>query len=198
MGISIATAGNIPPTGKFIPNEGVRVFAEDGSVVQPGSGESGIVGVSVGVFDGYYKDEAKTSATIKEVDGVVYSFPGDWATVESDGTLQLLGRGSQCINTGGEKVFPEEVEEVVKRHAAVADCLIFGIPDERFGQRIVGVYSLREGAAADAAEIIDEARAHLSSYKLPRQLVAVETTPRQPNGKADYPTARALFDAAGS
>src|SRR5205814_1769050 len=81
----------------------------------------------------------------KEVDGVVYSFPGDWATVDTDGSLQLLGRGSQCINTGGEKVFPEEVEEVIKRHGAVADCLIFGIPDERFGQRIVGVYSLRDG-----------------------------------------------------
>jgi fatty-acyl-CoA synthase len=196
MGISIATAGNIPPTGKFTPNEGVRVFAEDGSVVQPGSGDSGIVGVSVGVFDGYYKDAAKTSATIKEVDGVVYSFPGDWATVEADGSLQLLGRGSQCINTGGEKVFPEEVEEVVKRHDAVEDCLVFGIPDERFGQRVVGVFSLRAGADADPAAVIDEARAHLSSYKLPRQLVVVDTTPRQPNGKADYPAARDLFDAA--
>ncbi len=196
MGISMASAGAIPPTGSFTPNPGVRVFAEDGSVVEPGSGVSGLVGVSVGVPDGYYKDATKSAATFREVDGVRYSFPGDWATVEADGALQLLGRGSQCINTGGEKVFPEEVEEVVKRHDAVEDCLIFGVPDERFGQRIVGVYSLRNGAQAVADDLIAAARTALSSYKLPRQLIAVDATPRTSVGKADYVAARELYEAA--
>jgi 3-oxocholest-4-en-26-oate---CoA ligase len=196
MGLSISTATAIAPTGSFLPNPGVAVFDENDQPVTAGSGVSGIVGVSVGIFDGYYKDSAKSAATIREVDGVVYSFPGDWATVEADGTLQLLGRGSQCINTGGEKVFPEEVEEIVKRHDDVDDCLIFGIPDERFGQRVVGVYSARPGAAPGPDDVIAAARAHLSSYKLPRRLVAVATTPRSAVGKPDYVTARELFDAA--
>ncbi|MEY2425044.1 MAG: 3-oxocholest-4-en-26-oate---CoA ligase, partial [Actinomycetota bacterium] len=104
--------------------------------------------------------------------------------------------GSQCINTGGEKVFPEEVEEVVKRHDDVDDCLIFGIPDERFGQRVVGVYSPRDGATPAPDDVIAAARSHLSSYKLPRQLVVVAATPRSAVGKPDYVTARELFDAA--
>jgi fatty-acyl-CoA synthase len=198
MGLSISTATAIAPTGKFLPNPGVVVFDENDEEVQPGSGVSGIVGVPADHPDGYYKDAAKSAATFRDVRGVTYSFPGDWALVEADGQLQLLGRGSQCINTGGEKVFPEEVEEVVKRHDAVADCLIFGIPDERFGQRVVGVYSLQDGAAAVPDAVINEARTQLSSYKLPRQLVAVATAPRHPNGKPDYVTAKELFDAAAS
>ena len=196
MGLSISTAASIAPTGKFLPNPGVVVLDENDEEVQPGSGVSGIVGVPTDQPDGYYKDAAKSAATFREVRGVTYSFPGDWALVEADAQLQLLGRGSQCINTGGEKVFPEEVEEVVKRHGAVADCLIFGIPDERFGQRVVGVYSLHDGASADAESVINEARTQLSSYKLPRQLVAVDTAPRHHNGKPDYVTAKELFDAA--
>ena len=95
---------------------------------------------------GYFKDPEKSARTFRVIDGVRYSFPGDWATVEADGSLTLLGRGSQCINTGGEKVFPEEVEEAVKRHEAVDDCLVVGIPDERFGERIVAVASLAAGS----------------------------------------------------
>jgi acyl-CoA synthetase (AMP-forming)/AMP-acid ligase II len=134
------------------------VLREDGSEVAPGSGEMGMVAISGVIPDGYYKDEAKTAKTFRSIGGTRYSFPGDWATVEADGSLVLLGRGSQCINTGGEKVFPEEVEEAVKRHPAADDCLIFGVPDERFGQRVVGVVSLAPGATATAEEVIASLR----------------------------------------
>ena len=108
---------------------------------------------------------------------------------------QLLGRGSQCINTGGEKVYPEEVEEAIKRHPAVEDCLVFGVPDERFGQRVVGVAVARAGRRRPTADdiLVDAARTRLSSYKVPRRCVVVDTVPRAPNGKADYRSARQLF-----
>ncbi len=145
---------------------------------------------------GYYKDPEKSARTFREVGGVRYSFPGDMARVAADGSLELLGRGSNCINTGGEKVFPEEVEEALKQHPAVEDALVFGVPDERFGNRIVGVVSLAPGAAATADEVITDTKHRLSSFKVPRSLHVAERVPRAPNGKADYPSARALFEAA--
>ena len=197
MGYSVSMKGAPAATGKFIPNPGVKVLTEDGQEVQPGSGESGIVAVPGSIPEGYYHDDEKTARTFKVIDGVRYSLPGDWATVEADGSLVLLGRGSQCINTGGEKVFPEEVEEILKLHPSVEDALVFGVPDERFGQRVVGVASLSPGAAAvDPDAIVDAARSKLSSYKLPRSLVLVDVVPRAANGKADYPAAKAMFDAA--
>jgi fatty-acyl-CoA synthase len=194
MGLSISRKDALAPTGRFMPAPEVKVLTEDGRVVTPGSGEHGMVAISGAVPEGYYKDEEKTARTFRVIDGVRYSIPGDWASVEADGSLTLLGRGSQCINTGGEKVFPEEVEEVVKRHAAVDDCLVFGIPDERFGQRVVGVVSLAPGAKASTAELLEATRARLASYKVPRALVVVDLVPRAPNGKADYPGARRLFE----
>jgi fatty-acyl-CoA synthase len=196
MGVSISTKDRPAPTGRFLPAPGVRVLAEDGRAVEPGSGEMGMVAVSGTIPLGYYKDGEKTARTFREYHGVRYSLPGDWATVESDGTIALLGRGSQCINTGGEKVFPEEVEEIVKQHDGVDDCLVFGVPDERFGQRVVGVVSLAPASTATPERLIAAARERLASYKVPRALLVVDTVPRGPNGKADYPAARALFDAA--
>jgi fatty-acyl-CoA synthase len=196
MGASISTKAALAPTGHFKPGPNVRVFREDGGEVAPGSGEMGMVGVSGVIPDGYYKDEAKTARTFRTIDGTRYSFPGDWATVEADGSLVLLGRGSQCINTGGEKVFPEEVEEAVKRHPAADDCLIFGVPDERFGQRVVGVVSLAPGAVATADDVIASLRDRIATYKVPRRLVTVSQVPRAANGKADYPAARRIFEAA--
>ncbi len=197
MGASISTKTRLAPTGHFQPGPNVKVFREDGGEVAPGSGEMGMVAISGVIPDGYYKDEAKTAKTFRSIDGTRYSFPGDWATVEADGSLVLLGRGSQCINTGGEKVFPEEVEEAVKRHPAADDCLIFGVPDERFGQRVVGVVSLAPGATATAEEVIASLRDRIATYKVPRQLVRVSQVPRAANGKADYPSARKLFEEAG-
>jgi len=198
MGVSISTKGSVAATGRFLPGPEVRVLTEDGKPIEKGSGEMGLVAIAItGPLPlGYYGDVEKTARTFPEIDGVRYSIPGDWAIPEADGTITLLGRGSQCINTGGEKVFPEEVEEVLKTHASVDDALIFGIPDERFGQRIVGVVSAAPGESPDAETLKEYARTKLSSYKLPRQLVVVDVAPRAPNGKADYPTARQLFEAA--
>jgi fatty-acyl-CoA synthase len=144
---------------------------------------------------GYYKDPERSARTFREVNGVRYAFPGDMATVEADGTITLLGRGSGCINTGGEKVFPEEVEEALKVHPAVEDTLVFGVPDERFGQQVVGVVSLVPGTALAPEAILAATRGRLASFKLPKRLVVVAAVPRAPNGKPDYAAAKRLFEA---
>lgn len=194
MGSSVTTRAEVVRTAKFNLNEGVRVFTDDGRPVAPGSGEIGKVATSGFVPLGYYKDPEKSAATFREVGGTRYSFPGDYATVEADGSITLLGRGSVCINTGGEKVFPEEVEEAVKRHPDVFDCLVVGVPDQRFGERVVAVASfgdsVREIARVDEAGLIEFTRDHLSGYKVPRQVVFVERVRRAPNGKADYKWAK--------
>ncbi len=160
------------------------------------AGEAGMVANGGLVPLYYHKDPEKSARTFRVVNGQRYAFPGDMALVEADGTLTLLGRGSNCINTGGEKVFPEEVEEVLKQHPAVEDALVFGEADERFGQRVVGVASLKPGAQASAEDILADAHTRLAGYKLPRRLVLVPRTPRAPNGKADYASAKQLFNAA--
>jgi len=196
MGQSMVRAGATAETARFKLNPTTKVFTEDGREVRPGSGEIGVVANGGMVPLGYYKDPEKSARTFREVNGARYSFPGDMATVEADGRITLLGRGSNCINTGGEKVFPEEVEEALKAHPGVEDALVFGVPDERFGQRVVGVASLTSGHAAEADAIVADARARLASYKLPKQLVIVARVPRAANGKADYPEAKRLFEAA--
>lgn len=173
-------------TAKFDLNDGVRVVTEDGRFVEPGSGEIGRIATSAFVPIGYYKDEAKSAETFRQVDGVRYSFPGDFATVEADGSISLLGRGSICINTAGEKVFPEEVEEVLKKHAGVVDCLVVGLADEKFGQKVVAVVQGIDGQQVAAGDLTDFCEAHLASYKLPRSIVWVTQVQRAPNGKADY------------
>ncbi|HVF32219.1 MAG TPA: AMP-binding protein [Acidimicrobiales bacterium] len=197
MGVALSTKGNVAATGSFLPNPGVKLFTEDGVEIEPGSGEIGMLAVPGAIPDGYFHDAEKTARTFREFGGVRYSIPGDWGTIGADGTLTLLGRGSQCINTGGEKVFPEEVEETLKLHPAVEDALVFGLPDERFGQRVAAVVSLAPEAdrTTDPTAIVDGVRERLSSYKLPRDVVVVETVPRAANGKADYPRARELFES---
>jgi len=119
--------------------------------------------------------------------------PGDFATVEADGTVRLLGRGSVCINTGGEKVFPEEVEEVLKRHPAVHDAVVVGVPDERFGEAVAAVVEPNRGSEPpDGAELSDWAHQSLAGYKVPRHVVPVESIGRAPNGKVDYKRLREL------
>ena len=126
-----------------------QVFNDQGVEVVPGSGEVGRLAVGGHIPLGYYKDESKSDATFLVIDGKRWSVPGDFASVEADGTITLLGRGSVVINSGGEKIFPEEVEEAVKVHPAVADCLVVGVPDERFGEAVIAVVSLRPGEAGD-------------------------------------------------
>ena len=197
MGISITMRGVPPSTAKFNQMPTTKVFTEDGREVQPGSGEIGLVAAGGNVPLGYYKDADKSARTFKVIDGVRYSFPGDLATVNEDGSLNLLGRGSQVINTAGEKVFPEEVEEAVKRVEAVDDCLVVGVPDDRFGEAVAAVVSLLPGWATDAESIIAEVKRHLAGYKAPKHVVFVAQVPRAPNGKADYRTARQQAVDAG-
>jgi fatty-acyl-CoA synthase len=140
---------------------------------------------------GYYKDPEKSARTFREIGGVRYSFPGDMATVNEDGSLTLVGRGSQVINTAGEKVFPEEVEEAVKRAPGVLDCLVIGVPDDRFGEAVTAVVSrVDDAAAVEEAAVIAHVKGELAAYKAPKRVLFVDTVPRAPNGKADYKAAR--------
>lgn len=190
MGSSVSTRDESTTTAKFQLNPGVKVFDDDFNEILPGSGGTGRLATSGLVPVGYYKDPKKSAETFIEVDGTRYSFPGDFATVEEDGTITLLGRGSNCINTAGEKVYPEEVEEAVKKHPEVEDCLVVGITDERFGQRVVALASLRDEGRLDEDQLIDFTRDHLAGYKLPKQVLLLERIQRAPNGKADYKWAR--------
>ena len=190
MGTSISMKGLPPKTAKFAVAPTTKVFTDDDREVVPGSGEIGKVAAGGAVPLGYYKDPEKSSKTFRTINGVRYSFPGDMATVEADGSLTLLGRGSQVINSGGEKIFPEEVEDAVKRVEGVVDCLVVGIDDEKFGQAVTAVASLSPGAKVEEAAIIANVKTQLAGYKAPKRVVFVTQIPRAPNGKADYKTAR--------
>ena len=192
MGTSISMKGLPPKTAKFSVAPTTKVFTEDDREVQAGSGEIGKVAAGGAVPIGYYKDPEKSSKTFRTINGVRYSFPGDMATVEADGSLTLLGRGSQVINSAGEKIFPEEVEEAVKRVDGVLDCLVVGVDDEKFGQAVTAVASLSPGAKVEEATIIANVKTQLAGYKAPKRVVFVTQIPRAPNGKADYKTAREM------
>ena len=190
MGTQITMKGLETETGKFTQSPTTKVFTDDDRLVEPGSDEVGMVAASGNVPLGYYKDEEKSARTFRVIDGVRYSFPGDLAMVAADGALILLGRGSQVINSGGEKIFPEEVEEAVKRVAGVVDCLVVGVDDEKFGQAVTAVASVHPGAAVDESTIIESVKQELARYKAPKSVVFVDEVPRAPNGKADYTRAR--------
>jgi fatty-acyl-CoA synthase len=187
MGLSVSTAAGESQTAAFIAGPECAVFTEDHRRVQLGSGERGLVAVGGFLPLGYYGDEEKTKRTFPVIEGKRWSIPGDWATVEADGSLRLLGRGSQCINTGGEKVFPEEVEEALKRHPAVRDAAVIGAPDPRFGERVCAVVELEPDAREPSlSDLAAHVREHLADYKTPRALVIVDSLRRAPNGKLDY------------
>lgn len=194
MGSSESAPQDTSSTATFTLNDGVAVFDENDQPVVPGSGIPGRIATSSMVPVGYYKDPEKSAATFREVGGVRYSFPGDWATVETDGRITLLGRGSATINTAGEKVYPEEVEEALKRHQHVVDCLVIGMPDERFGQKVVAVVSTT-GQVSDT-ELMEAARGQLAGYKLPKAIYRADSVVRSPSGKPDYQWARQLVEAA--
>ncbi len=189
MGNQMSMRGGPTETAKFTQNPTTKVFTEDGREVVPGSDEVGMVAAGGFVPLGYFKDPDKSARTFRTVDGVRYSFPGDLARVAADGTLILLGRGSHVINSGGEKIFPEEVEEAVKRVPGVVDCLVVGVDDERFGQAVTAV-AATDGTAVDEAEVIAHVKTQLARYKAPKRVVFVGEVPRSPNGKADYTKAK--------
>ncbi|WP_435745101.1 acyl-CoA synthetase [Nocardioides sp. SYSU DS0663] len=161
-------------------------------------GKIGRLGRGGHVPVGYYKDEAKSAATFLTIDGQRYSVPGDFARIEEGGKVTLLGRGSNCVNTGGEKVYPEEVEMAIKGHPAVYDVLVVGVPDPTYGQAVAAVVELREGASLELEELRSYLRAHLSGYKLPRALTVVDRVPRNATGKAQYPKAKEMALAAST
>ena len=186
LGQSVSAGDSATSTASFTLGPNARVVTEDGRDVEPGSGEIGRVAVGGHVPLGYYKDEAKSASTFIMIDGKRFSCPGDWASVEADGTITLLGRGSVCINTAGEKVFPEEVEEALKTHPSVYDAVVVGVPDERFGETIAAVVQPVEGAEISTDELVAHTKQHLAGYKAPRAVLSVDTIGRAPNAKVDY------------
>jgi acyl-CoA synthetase (AMP-forming)/AMP-acid ligase II len=166
------------------------VLDDDGNEVKPGSGVRGLIAKKGNIPVGYYKDEKKTAETFKTFNGVRYAIPGDYAEVEADGTVTMLGRGSQSINSGGEKIYPEEVEAALKGHPDVFDALVVGVPDERFGNCVAAVVHRREGTNPTLAELDVFVRNEIAGYKVPRKVWWVEEIHRTPAGKPDYRWAR--------
>ena len=162
------------------------VLDEDGNEVKPGSGVRGVIAKKGNIPVGYYKDEKKTAETFKTINGVRYAIPGDYAEVEADGTVTMLGRGSVSINSGGEKIYPEEVEAALKGHPDVFDALVVGVPDPRFGQHVAAVVQAREGTRPALSELDTFVRSEIAGYKVPRSLWFVDEVKRSPAGKPDY------------
>ncbi|MCD9624849.1 acyl-CoA synthetase [Rhabdothermincola salaria] len=187
-GASETGAGGMSAEGgprRFVVGPELQVIDDDLRPVAPG--EVGRLARRGHIPLGYYKDEAKTAATFPtDADGNRWSVPGDFATVDDDGIVTLLGRGSQCINTGGEKVYPEEVEEALKSHPDVFDALVVGVPDDRWGERVVAVIAARGDARPTVEDLSAHCRQTIAGYKTPRAVTFVESIKRSPAGKADY------------
>ncbi|NBC19721.1 MAG: AMP-binding protein [Alphaproteobacteria bacterium] len=190
FGMSTTTAEGVFETAKFTIGSNCKVFSEDGREIQPGSDEPGFIARGGAVPLGYYKDEEKTARTFRTINGERYAVPGDWCSVAHDGTLTLLGRGSICINSGGEKIYPEEVEEALKEHPGVRDALVVGLPDERWGQAVTAVVEPAGANAPDEATLVAFVRGRLAHYKAPKRVLFRESLGRAPNGKADYKAIR--------
>ena len=194
IGSSVTTRDNPSETAKFSINPGVIILADDGEILEPGSKKIGLIGTSGLVPVGYYKDEEKSAETFREINGTRYSFPGDYAKFASDGTITLLGRGSNCINSAGEKIYPEEVEEALKKNDDVFDCLVVGMPDEKFGQKIVAVVSTVDNQELDQLQLIEDTRKTIAGYKLPKVIIFTNEVQRAPNGKANYKWAKSFAE----
>jgi fatty-acyl-CoA synthase len=187
-GRRVVRHGDVPSTDNFVANPGVKIVDEQRKPVPTGT--VGYI-ASPTPASGYFRDPEATRRAYYLDDGVQYVVPGDFGRDEGDGTITLLGRGSSVINTGGEKVFPEEVEHVLRRFPDIDDCLVVGTPHPRFGSAVAALVQPRAGARLDLDDILAEARNHLAGYKLPRRIVTGDV-PRLPNGKPDYETARRL------
>jgi 3-oxocholest-4-en-26-oate---CoA ligase len=191
-GFSQVRRGDALFTTMFQAARGLKVFSPRGEELPPGE-----IGLLAGptTASGYYRDPEKTAAAFRVIDGVQYAMPGDLGRIETDGTVTLIGRGMATINTGGEKVYPTEVEEAIRSHPGVDDCLVIGVPDARFGQCVAALV-VRGGAhPVEAGDIAGAVRKTLAGYKVPRRIRFVEALPRLPNGKIDYPRAAAIAQA---
>jgi fatty-acyl-CoA synthase len=182
---SVATNTGSTETAKFRLSGAARVVDENGADVPPGG--AGRLAVSGFLPLGYFGDPKKTAETFLEIEGKRYVVAGDWAEVSEDGSIRLLGRGSSCINTGGEKVYPEEIEEVLKSAGGVLDAGVVGLPDERLGEVVTALVQLEPGSQAPASQLVDFVRTRLAGYKVPRHFIVVDAIPRGPNGKVDHP-----------
>jgi 3-oxocholest-4-en-26-oate---CoA ligase len=188
-GISFVSPGEPHRGGPTVmAGPDVIVVGDDGRSAAPG--QVGRLARGGHVPLGYYKDPARTAAMFAEVDGKRYAIPGDMARVEDDGTVTLLGRGNTCVNTGGEKVFPEEVEGALKSHPGVFDALVIGVPDALLGQRVAALIQPRPGAALDLGALQEHVRRQIAGYKVPRSFWLAEAIRRTVSGKADYAWAR--------
>ena len=197
--LSMTMPGQPPAeTAVFMaPPNAVVIDDTTGLPAERGSGVVGMLAVSGPMPSGYYGDPERTAVTFRTIDGVRYTVPGDYATIDADGTVQLLGRGSVCINTGGEKVYPEEVEVAARSHPAVLDCAVVGVADERFGESVTLVASRRTDVGPVSDDDLEaHLRARLASYKVPRRIVWVDAVERSPSGKGDYRWARRTAEAA--
>lgn len=192
LATSFSAGADAVSTATFSLGDRAVVVKEDGQPVEPGSGEAGLVAMGGRIPLGYFRDEAKSAETFRVFRGQRFAVPGDVATVAADGTITLLGRGSGCINTGGEKVFAEEVEEALKTHADVRDAVVVGVADERWGEAVTALVEVHAAARASADELVEHVKARLAGYKAPKRLFIVETVGRSPNGKVDYRWARAV------
>ncbi len=195
-GTSIVAAG-APHSGgpRVTIDHRTVVLDEDGNEVQPGSGVRGFIAKKGNIPVGYYKDEKKTAETFRVINGVRYAIPGDWAMVEEDGSVTMLGRGSVSINSGGEKIYPEEVEAALKGHPDVFDALVVGVPDPRYGQHVAAVVQARPGTRPSLAELDSFVRSEIAGYKVPRSLWLVDEVKRSPAGKPDYRWAKEQTEA---
>lgn len=185
MGRALTSAKKTAGAARFQLGKNACVIDKAGRSITKGSGETGRVAVRGHLPLGYYKDPEKTAATFPVIDGIRYSVPGDLATVEEDGTITLLGRGSTCINTGGEKVFPEEIEDAIKTYGSVADALVVGVPHVRFGQMVVAAVEWADGAAPNENTLLGHLRRRLAGHKIPRAVMPMASLGRGPNGKVD-------------
>jgi 3-oxocholest-4-en-26-oate---CoA ligase len=195
FGVALTTGPGQSETARFALGPNARLFADGDRDVTPGSGEIGVLAVHTSCAIGYYKDPERSAATFRDIGGTTYAMPGDQARLDADGTLVLLGRGSNCINSGGEKIWPEEVEEVLKEHPGVHDAVVMGVPDGEWGQIVAAVVATTGGAPPDAGALDAWVGARLAGYKRPRRIVFADEVGRNTVGKLDYEWARAALRA---
>ncbi len=198
FGVALTTAAGEGETARFRigPNARLLVSADRDDQVEPGSGVVGVLAVHTSCATGYYKDPVRTAATFRTIDGRLHAIPGDQAVLDADGTLTLLGRGSNCINSGGEKIWPEEVEEVLKEHPGVSDAVVLGVPDDEWGQVVAAVVATTGDDPPDADALGDWVGTRLAGYKRPRRFVFADEVGRNTVGKLDYEWARRALSGA--
>lgn len=195
IGHLVTRRGEASRTGRFELGPMVKVFTEDFREVEPGSGEAGMLAKAGPLPLGYYKDEERTAKTFPTIDGVRYSMAGDWCRVEADGSMTLLGRGNNCINTGGEKVFPEEVEDALKKMPDIVDAAVLGVPDERWGTAVGALIRTRSHEPVEPERMREHLDRYIARYKHPKVIKYVETDFRHENGKVNYRAAKRMMDA---